>query len=324
MTAASKKTLSYLLKATILVLAALFIYNKVIGKNESIRQFELLTSAINPAHVVYTLASIVFLMAANWFLESLKWQYLAKKLTPISVWTAIEAVFCGLTWAIFTPNRIGEYGGRVMFLPNRKRIHGVFAMAVGAFAQNVVTNLTGILASLWFIYYFLDVSIWLYAGCIVISVIVLAFFFIFYFDIKLLVGLLDRVSFLKKYHRFFEIMGRYRLNELLTVLGYSFARFFVFCTQYYLIINLLVPNLPFVEMMLILWVFLFVQSAMPSLDLLDIGVRSFTAMHLFVFITNQQIAIIAAVSLIWLINLIIPAIIGSVFVFKMKFFDRTV
>lgn len=262
-------------------------------------------------------------MVANWFLESLKWQYLAKKLTNISVWIAVEAVFCGLTWAIFTPNRIGEYGGRVMFLPNRKRIHGVFAMAVGAFAQNVITNLMGILSSLWFIYYFLNINIWLYLGITVLSLTFLGLFIIFYFNISWLVIWLNRIKFLRKYNRFFEIMGRYNTDELWVVFGYSLARFLVFSLQYYLVIHLLLPNIPFFNMMMTVFVFLFIQSAMPSLDLLDIGVRSFTAMHLFLYVTNQQIAIIAAVSSIWLINLIIPAIIGSAFVFKLKFFDRT-
>jgi uncharacterized membrane protein YbhN (UPF0104 family) len=324
LTAAAKKIFSYLIKATILVLAFLFIYNKFLGKNDSLQQFERLIAVISHQQVIYTLSAVVLLMILNWFLESLKWQYLAKKLTAISVWVAIEAVFCGLTWAIFTPNRIGEYGGRVMFLPNRKRIHGIFAMAVGAFAQNVITNLVGVSASLWFIYYFLNINPWLYLGLVVLSVVFLGLFLIFYFNIKWLVGLLDRIKFLKKYHRFFEIMGRYNIDELLVVIGYSLARFFVFSFQYYLIIHLLLPDIPFVSMMLTVFVFLFIQSAMPSLDLLDIGVRSFTAMHLFLYITNQQIAIIAAVSSIWLINLIIPAIIGSVFVFKMRFFDRTV
>ena len=323
MTAAAKKIFSYLIKATILVLAFLFIYNKFLGKNDSLQQFERLIAVISHQQVIYTISAVVLLMVLNWFLESLKWQYLAKKLTTISVWVAIEAVFCGLTWAIFTPNRIGEYGGRVMFLPNRKRIHGIFAMAVGAFAQNVITNLVGVTASLWFIYYFFNINPWLYLGLVVLSVIFLGLFLIFYFNIKWLVGLLDRIKFLKKYHRFFEIMGRYNIDELLVVIGYSLARFFVFSLQYYLIIHLLLPDIPFISMMLTVFVFLFIQSAMPSLDLLDIGVRSFTAMHLFLYITNQQIAIIAAVSSIWLINLIIPAIIGSVFVFKLKFFDRT-
>jgi hypothetical protein len=62
---------------------------------------------------------------------------------------------------------------------------------------------------------------------------------------------------------------------------------------------------------------------MPSLDLLDIGVRSLTATTLFSFVTDQDVAVVAAVSLIYIINLIIPAILGSVFVFKLKFFDRT-
>jgi uncharacterized membrane protein YbhN (UPF0104 family) len=324
LTAAAKKIFSYLIKASILVLAFGFIYNKFLGKNDSLQQFEKLVSVISRSQVIVTLSAVVLLMILNWFLESLKWQYLSKKLTNISIWVAVEAVFCGLTWAIFTPNRIGEYGGRVMFLPNRKRIHGVFAMAVGAFAQNVITNLVGILASLWFIYYFLSINLWLYLAIVTLSLAFLGLFLVFYFNIKWLVGLLNRIKFLQKYHRFFDIMGRYNRDELMVVIGYSLARFFVFSFQYYLIIHLLLPNIPFFYMMMTVFVFIFIQSALPSLDLLDIGVRSFTAMHLFLYITNQQIAIIAAVSSIWLINLIIPAVIGSVFVLKLKFFDRTV
>lgn len=323
MTATAKKILSYILKASILVLTVLFVYNKLLTKNDSLQQFKTLAAQVSRNEVIYTMGAVVLLMVVNWLLESFKWQYLAKKLSPISIWQAIEAVFCGLTWAIFTPNRIGEYGGRVMFLPNRKRIHGVFAMAVGAFAQNVITNLVGILATLWFIWRFLNWNFWLFAGVTVLSIVFLGLFLILYFNISALVNWLDKVSFLKKFRRFFDIMGRYNNKELLTVFGYSLARFFVFSFQYYLVINLLLPGLPFFNMIMTVLVFIFIQSAMPSLDLLDIGVRSFTAMHLFLYITNQQIAIIAAVSSIWLINLIIPAIIGSVFVFKLRFFDRT-
>lgn len=323
MTAHAKKIFSYLLKAGILILAFLFIYNKFLTKNDDLKRFEELVSQISRQQVVTTLGSIVLLMFVNWLLESLKWQYLAKRLVKISVWEAIEAVFCGLTWAIFTPNRIGEYGGRVMFLPGRKRIHGVFAMAVGSFAQNVITNLTGVIAGLVFIGYFLNLNTWVLVGLTALSAAFLTLLLVFYFNIQWLVGLLNKIRFLRKYNRFFEIMGRYSKPELITVIAYSFARFCVFTFQYYLVIHLLLPALPFAEMILTVVVFIFIQSALPSLDLLDIGVRSYTALHLFSFITNQQIAIIAAVSAIWLINLIIPAVMGSVFVLKLKFFDRS-
>ena len=322
MTSSAKKIFSYLLKAVILVLAGIFIYHRV-NNNTNLRQFETLISHISNKQVITTMTFVVLLMVVNWVLESFKWQYLARTLVTISIWEAIEAVFCGLTWAIFTPNRIGEYGGRVMFLPNRKRIHGVFAMAVGSFGQNVITNITGLLASLWFIYYFLNINTWLYIGIVILIIAFLIVLNIFYFNIRWLVGILDRIRFLEKYRRFFDIMGRYSHRELLTVIGYSLARFFVFSFQYYLVIHLLLPELPFFQMMMTVIVFIFIQSALPSLDLLDIGVRSFTAAHLFSYITNQQLAIIAAVSSIWLVNLIIPAALGSVFVLKLRFFDRT-
>src|SRR6202000_407629 len=107
-------------------------------------------------------SDILLLMLVNWLLESFKWRYLSRKIETISAWGAIEAVFCGLTWAIFTPNRLGEYAGRVLFLPTRKRIHGVSAMAVGAFGQNVITNVLGLSAGLWFLASFFNLNSWIY------------------------------------------------------------------------------------------------------------------------------------------------------------------
>ncbi|MGZ3872038.1 MAG: hypothetical protein ACXVJD_03920 [Mucilaginibacter sp.] len=322
MTARAKKLLSYLLKLGILVLAFWFIYHRIIKNNDNIHKFQGLVAHVTYNRVVITMVCVVLLMILNWVLESLKWWHLTRILSPMSVWKAIEAVFCGLTWAVFTPNRIGEYGGRVMFLPNRKRIHGVFAMAVGAFGQNVITNVLGAGSLVWFLYTFIHLNPWLMLLITVSMAIFMATMLTFYFNIKWMVSLLNRIKFLKKYHRFFDIMGNYKTAELLNIMWFCLARFFVFTFQYYLIIHLLIPGIPLLEMSLIMFVFFFIQSAIPSLDLLDIGVRSITADTLFGYVTNQHIAIVVAISLIYIINLIVPAILGSIFVFKLKFFDR--
>jgi hypothetical protein len=86
---------------------------------------------------------------------------------------------------------------------------------------------------------------------------------------------------------------------------------------------MLIPQMAAFDMVMMLFVFFFIQSAVPSLDLLDIGVRSLTASTLFNYVTGQHIAIIASVSFIYVVNLIVPALIGTIFVFKLKFFDRT-
>jgi hypothetical protein len=321
LTAAAKKLFSYLLKAVILVLAGVFIYHRV-NNNDNLRQFENLIAHISRTQVIVIMSFVIFLMVVNWVLESFKWQYLTRKLVKITAWEAIEAVFCGLTWAIFTPNRIGEYGGRVLFLPNRRRIHGVFAMAVGSFGQNVITNVLGLSALMWFAFTYQPINLWLAAGLSVGAIGFIVLILVFYFHIRWLVTLLNKIRFLKKYHRFFDIIGRYRFRELLSIMWFCLARFFVFSFQYYLVIHLLMPQIPVFPMMMMVFILFFIQSALPSLDLLDVGVRSMTASAFFVYITDQKLAVIAAVSSIWLINLIIPAILGSVFVLKLKFFDR--
>lgn len=323
LTARTKKLLSYLLKFCILVLAFYYIYHRIIKNNKNLHEFEILAAKIDYDKVIITMFFVILLMIVNWVLESLKWWYLAKHLAPMTIWIAVESVFCGLTWAVFTPNRISEYGGRVMFLPNRRRIHGVFAMAVGSFGQNVITNVLGAGAGVWFLFTYIHLNSWLMLAITVIAIVFIGLMLTFYFNINWMVSLLNRVKFLKKYHRFFDIMGQYETSELISIMWFCLARFFVFTFQYYLIIHLLIPQIPLLQMSLLMFVFFFIQSAIPSLDIIDIGVRSITADKLFSYVTDQHIAVVVAISLIYIINMIVPAILGSVFVLKLKFFDRT-
>ncbi|NCD69290.1 lysylphosphatidylglycerol synthase domain-containing protein [Mucilaginibacter agri] len=319
MTRAAKKLFSYLIKLAILVLAFTFIYRKV-SNNANLTQFRKLISVIDRQEVVFVLILVLLLMLLNWFLEALKWRYLTRVLAPITIYRAVESVFCGLTWAIFTPNRLGEYGGRVMFLPPRKRIHGVFSMAVGSLGQMVLTNVLGIIAILWFGYTFLHMQIWLYLAAVFAGGLVMMLLLVFYFNVSWLVSVLNAIPFLKKYHRFFDIMDRYHVTELNRIMLYCVARFAVFTFQYFLVLHLLIPEMAALPMIMMVLILFFIQSILPSLDLIDVGVRSITATTFFAYITTQQIAVIAAVSSIWFINLIVPAILGSIFVFKLKFF----
>lgn len=304
-----------------MVLAFVFIYRRL-NNNEGLKHFKELIQQVGQAQAILVIGFIVLLMVFNYLLEAVKWRYLTHKWAPISLWQSIESVFCGLTLAIFTPNRWGEFGGRVMFLPPRRRVHGVFAMAVGTFGQLVVTSVVGSASLLWFIYYFLHVNQWLYIGMLTTGIGFMVLMLIFYFNVRWVVFLLNSIPFLKKYHRFFDVMKRYRFKELLHIMLYCLMRFATYSFQYYLIIHLLLPQIPMFKIMLLTFVFFFIQSVLPTIDIVDIGVRSATADKLFEYVTHQHIAVIAAVALIWFTNLIVPAILGSVFVLKLKFFDN--
>ncbi|WP_276348801.1 lysylphosphatidylglycerol synthase domain-containing protein [Daejeonella sp. JGW-45] len=317
----TKKVLSIIFKIAILVLAFGFIFQKL-SNNNSIGDFRKLTRTISPPDVWIVLTSLFLLMLLNWTLEALKWRYLLQRVEKISTWKAIESVFCGLTWAVFTPNRIGEYGGRVFFLSPRKRIIGIVSMALGSVGQMVITNVLGAFALLWFVATFMELNLIINFALTFVVAIFCSFFLLFYFNIQWMDGLLSRIKFIKPFRRFFSILAKYKKRDLVRVLGYCVTRYIVFTTQYCLVINLLIPEIPLLSMVMILLILFFIQSALPSLDLLDIGVRAVTATYFFAFVTDQEVAIMAATACVWLINLIIPAILGSFFVLKLNFFGN--
>lgn len=322
MTSNYKKVLSYILKAAIVIFAFGFIYKKL-ASNENLKAFKELLAQIPRQEIILVLGSVCFLMLVNWGIEAIKWKRLVARIEQIGIWRAVESVFCGLTWAVFTPNRIGEYGGRVFFLSPKRRIIGVVAMAVGNIGQMVLTNVFGAIAVCIFIYRFVPLDYRLYYALVVLAAMFCAFFIVFYFNIRWLNGILLSMRFTRKYKKFYSILGRYSKKELLTILLFCLARYVVFSSQYFILFFWLIPEIHPLDILMMVSILFFVQSTLPSLDLFDIGVRSVTASYFFSFVTRQDVAVIACTASIWLINIIIPAILGTYFVFKLNFFGNT-
>ncbi|MCX2478825.1 lysylphosphatidylglycerol synthase domain-containing protein [Pedobacter sp. MC2016-15] len=314
-----KGIFSNVLKVAIVAFTFWFIYRKL-SANANLKEFKNILSGIPVPQIVAVLSLVVLLMFINWGLEAVKWKRLLRQVETISLWRSVESVFCGLTWAVFTPNRIGEYGGRVFFLSPKRRIVGVVAMAVGNIGQMVLTNIFGAIAVCLFIYRFVDLDYRLDYALIALSVMFCTFFLVFYFNIRWLNGILLSMRFTRKYKKFYSILGRYQKKELLRILSLCLARYVVFSTQYFIMFYWLIPDINYLDILMMVCILFFVQSTLPSLDLFDIGVRSVTASYFFSFVTGHDVAVIACTASIWLINIIIPAILGSYFVFKLNFF----
>jgi len=322
LTSSLKKILANLLKVAIVAFAFWFIYNKL-TKHNDLKAFLKLLDSIPNQEVWLVLGSVVVLMLFNWGLEAVKWKQLIKRVEQISLWRSIESVFCGLTWAVFTPNRLGEYGGRVFFLSPKRRIIGVVAMTVGNIGQLVLTNVFGAIAVCVFVHRFIPTEPILFAAVCGVAIIFALFFIVFYFNIKWLNGLLLSIKFTRKYKKFYSVLARYQKKELLQILLFCIARYAVFTTQYLIMFIWLIPDLNVMDIVMLVPILFFVQSTLPSLDLLDIGIRSVTALFFFKYVTTQNTAVVACIASIWLINIIIPAILGSYFVFKLNFFGNT-
>ncbi|GHE38117.1 hypothetical protein GCM10017764_21850 [Sphingobacterium griseoflavum] len=299
-------------------MACWFIVTKV-HNQKNLREFQALLDGVDQWAARTTALVIVLMMLMNWAIEVVKWKYLSRSIEEISWWKATQSVFCGLTWAIFTPNRIGEYGGRIMLLKPENRASGAVAMGVGLFAQLVLTSVFGALSIAWFVATYLPTPDSVQFGVWLLAIIYAAAFLVLYFNVHWIESLIGRFRFLKNIKTVFAILEDFSSRQLWHVLLLSSARFTIFTSQYIVLMLVFLPGMPYTAMILMIFILFFIQSALPSLDIFDFSVRSFVASNLYSYITTQEIAVMAIVSCIWFVNLILPAIVGSIFVFNVNY-----
>jgi hypothetical protein len=115
-----------------------------------------------------------------------------------------------------------------------------------------------------------------------------------------------------------QVVDHLPVTILLRVLGWSVLRYAVFVIQYILLLQSFnVTDAIGVAAWLISLQFL-IMAIIPTIALADIGIRGKLALELFGMISTNQLGIIAAALGIWLINLIGPAIVGSLLIIRIK------
>jgi uncharacterized membrane protein YbhN (UPF0104 family) len=330
------KVLNLLIRLFILVASYWFIYYQIIRKDTLSQTWSLIRDGIPLNTLVLTLGIVFLLMILNWSVEAIKWRYLIRKTEKISFWTAFRAVMAGLTVSTFTPNRIGEYFGRVFILKETNPWQGAFMTVVGSFSQFMVTVIVGSIAIVFFAFYYIPyqlyISEYLFWFLIFLIFIINVFLLILYFNVKLFEPLLRRLT-LKRWvnlRNHLKVFGVYKGKELFFVLLLSFTRYIVFTLQFFILMKLFLVPIGFCDgLMLIACIYLF-MAAVPTIALSELGVRGSLAMFfLNIYFANNyligdtaDLGAVSAASVIWLINLVIPAIIGGIFVVQLKFFRK--
>jgi hypothetical protein len=332
MNAKIKKSLNLLLR-TIIVLATygflfyeLFVNNKFNDLNLNI---------LNSNLSFYILAVVFLLMPLNWGIESIKWQFLIRKVEKIKVKTAFKAVLTGSAISFFTPNRIGDFFGRVFILKKGDHLEGIFATIIGNLGQLFTTLILGSTALLFFLPN-LNETYFNFGNLSLILIVILVFsinaLLIFIFlNIGILHTLFSRFKYLEKWRfiRHLQILQNFDTHELLKILGLSFLRFFVYSFQFYLVFYAFGIHLPLLSGLLIVFILFFTLTAVPTVAIAELGIRGLISLFVLrtfgpseLFVDALEANVIAASSVLWLINLAIPAILGTFFVYELKFFRK--
>ncbi|HJS56433.1 MAG TPA: lysylphosphatidylglycerol synthase transmembrane domain-containing protein [Chitinophagaceae bacterium] len=317
--------INYVLGPLVFCLLVYSIYHQIQRQPDWKQSLEQIKRAFDSAALGKLLA-VFGLMFVNWGIEARKWQVVIRHLQPISFFRSFKATFSGTTLAFFTPNRMGEYVGRVWFIDPGNRIKAVSLTIVSSMGQLLVTLVIGIVGLLYIRSIMAvnerDESVVFWINAVLYASLVAAIVLtLLYFRLAWLVKWIEKIPRIDKYVNHIRVLDNFNATILLRILSLSLARYLVFIAQYFLLFQVFDVRLSVQEVFWSISVVFLVLAIVPTIALLtELGVRWKVSLELVQLFSNNMVGILATSLTIWIINLVIPALIGSLLILNVKFF----
>ncbi|WP_313112941.1 lysylphosphatidylglycerol synthase domain-containing protein [Aequorivita sediminis] len=310
MTTESYKAKQYLLasaKALILVITFGYIFYKL--KNSPTVNLVDFISLIQKkgSNVIYFLSLFLGLTAANWFFEILKWQTLVSTIEKINFKTAMKQSLASLTVSLATPNRVGEYGAKVLFFERLKRKKILFLNFLSGTAQMLATVIFGVIGLFYFLRNFkvdYSIALFLYFGLGLITILCIAY----YFNKK---KLKNKHLINSKAILFFK---KIPFHVKLKTIVFSIFRYVIFSGMFYCMLLFFGADIAFVEAMLLIFSMYLLVSILPTLFIFDVVIRGGVAVWVFSFAGISELVVLPTVLAMWFFNFVLPSILGSLYV----------
>ncbi len=264
------------------------------------------------------LAFVLLLLPANWALESLKWQALLAPFWKIPFGKALRAILAGVSVSLFTPNRVGEYGGRVLAVPARYNWQALMATLVGNYAQLLVLLSGGLLGAIHLIGEYQENWRWLTDGLWWLSLAFLAVAYFFFFNMHWLAGAVRLLPLPRKMLRFFLMICQYEPRQLSLAIGLAALRYGIYCTQYYLLALFFGIEAPAGAAFAGIATIFLIQASVPLPPVIGLLARGEAALAIWGQFSDNELAILAATFALFIINLCLPSLLGMAFIVKIN------
>jgi hypothetical protein len=268
----------------------------------------------------------LLLVPLNWGLEARKWQVLIKPVESISFFNAFKAVLAGLAFSMNTPNRIGEYGGRVLYVHEGHRWKALSLTIIGSFSQLIVTLSVGAGGLLFLLTdpataagiagYYIWIRVLLYG-----TLVVTAILFLLYFRLGQIIKWAEKIPKACSFLQHITVIEDLPVTILLRTIGLSLARYIIFVFQYILLMQLFAVEVGIWHSFWLISILYLILAVIPTVALAEIVIRGQVSIMLFKLVSTNEFGIAGAATAIWFINLVIPALAGSLLFLSLKIFS---
>ncbi len=312
--AKSKSIIVFILKILFAVGLLVYFIDKI-----NITEIE---NSIISANLFFLFIAIL-LLPLNLYLQFLKWQLTCKTvLNENDNSKILSSLFYGLSAGAFTPARIGEYFGRGIALKEKSIVKVTIATALDKFFPLAVILIIGIISSSFFISKGLAISfrnIFLsFAGIIFLVILLYLFFdsnknYIEYFKSKL-----KRIKFLEKNINQFQALKLLDKNYTVKMSILSFLFYLCFVLQFVFLIAAFSNHLNLIPYLQVVSMILFAKVFIGQFSIGELGVREGVSIFFLTKIGELSQTAFSAAFFVFFINILIPSLIGLLFIFKSK------
>jgi hypothetical protein len=309
----TKIWLNYVLGGTICILLLWGIYVQVNGQLKAVD----IRTALQTGPV-YLLIFALLLMPVNLGMEVWKWKILAGSAQPLTTGQALRSYLAGIAFSIVTPNRIGEYPARILYLKRKNTLRLAGVAVLGAVAQMLTLFIYGFAGLIYYNIYFpgpLELLVLISCGIITIMI---AFI---YWRFEAWIPIIERIKWLRerRYNVYGKLLKRFTAKEQLTILLISITRYSIYTAQYLILLHWMNVNMPPLQGFLMCALFFWAIAVIPSFTIIELPERGQIGLYLFGhFAANSEIGILVATVAVWCINLIIPGILGSILLVRRR------
>lgn len=271
--------------------------------------------------LVWNLIAVILLMVVNWSIEAFKWKISVKPIQEVGFLKAFRAILSGVSFSVSTPNRIGEYLGRVIYMDEGNRLKTISTTIVGSISQLIITILMGCIGLVIFRRGFesslLISSFWM--NVIIYGTVTgLLVMTLFYFRLSLIIRGVDKLPGSKRFAYLVKALEDFDTSLLIKLLLLSALRFVVFIVQYYLLFRLFAVDVPWWQVFWAVSVSFLVMAVIPTIAIVELVQRGKVMTTIMALFTTNSLGVNFTTAGIWIINLIVPAIIGSLLILGMR------
>jgi hypothetical protein len=300
------------------------IYRQIVKQPQLEESWFSIRQSFQSLKILYLIGAVV-LIAANWGIEARKWMISVRTFYPIKFIHAFKAVLSGVSFSVTMPNRVGEYLGRMVYLPEGNRLKTISVTLVGSFAQLLVTIVVGtiglIVLKSSLISQFPQLKIWYQFIVYGLLVIILGMLLV-YFNVAGTVSLFNKWIKSRNYIFLVEALQNFHASLLGKLLFLSFLRYIVFIVQYILVFYLFEVNVPVDVIATVMSVVFLAMAVIPSIALVEVWLRGEISIKLMGLFSLNILGIGFTSVTVWFINLILPAIVGSLLLLSLRVFKK--